>query len=199
MALSRRIAGYLTKSSWIRSMFEAGLEMKAKYGRENVSDLSLGNPYLEPPPEFGEELRRLAENPIPGMHQYMVNAGYPETREAVAEHLSAETGLPFTQKQIVMSVGAAMQDWYVTRPIGVSDGKGGFSFDEPPKINTTLVLNSLYWMTDKADYIAAGPGSNKTMGTVNEETEVVLKAVSLAGFPMVVLIVGAVVMFFRRR
>jgi len=100
---------------------------------------------------------------------------------------------------MVTTVGAAMQDWYVTRPIGVSDGKGGFSFDEPPRINTTLVVNSLYWMTDRADYIAAGPGSNKTMGTIDEDDEVVLKAMSLAGFPLAVLLVGAVVMFFRKR
>lgn len=100
---------------------------------------------------------------------------------------------------VVMSVGASMQDWYVTRPIGVSDGKGGFSFEEPPAINTTLVVNSLYWLTDRGEYIAAGPGSNKTIGMIGEETEVALKVVSLAGFPLGVLIIGAVVMFFRRR
>jgi len=117
---------------------------------------------------------------------------------AATRKADEETGRP-KGRIVVMSVGASMQDWYVTRPIGVSDGKGGFSFDEPPKINTTLVVNSLYWMTDKADYIAAGPGSNKTIGMVDDETEVALKVMSLAGFPLAVLILGAVVMFLRRR
>ena len=37
----------------------------------------------------------------------MPNAGYPETRRAVAETLSGETGLPFSGGDIVMSCGAA--------------------------------------------------------------------------------------------
>jgi aspartate aminotransferase len=41
------------------------------------------------------------------MHRYMPNAGYPETRQAVADSLKAETGLPFTRNDIVMSCGAA--------------------------------------------------------------------------------------------
>ncbi len=80
--------------------------MKARYGEENVFDLSLGNPHLEPPEEFRRVLRELAENPIPGMHRYMVNAGYRETREAVAEHLTAETGLRFDRRHVVMTAGA---------------------------------------------------------------------------------------------
>jgi len=106
MAISRRVAGYLTRASWIRAMFESGIKLKEQYGAENVFDLSLGNPHLEPPPQFQEALLELAQNPIPGMHRYMVNAGYPETREAVAGHLEKETTLPFTRRQIVMTVGA---------------------------------------------------------------------------------------------
>jgi aspartate aminotransferase len=80
--------------------------MKARFGEENVADLSLGNPHLDPPPEFLDALRDLVSHPIPRMHSYMQNAGYRETRAAIAEHLSRQTGLPFTRKQIVMSVGA---------------------------------------------------------------------------------------------
>jgi aspartate aminotransferase len=61
---------------------------------------------MEPPAEFYRELRRLAEHPLPGMHRYMPNAGYAETRAAVAGQLSAETGLGFTAQHIVMTVGA---------------------------------------------------------------------------------------------
>ncbi len=87
-------------------MFERGVELKQQFGAENVFDLSLGNPHLEPPREFQEALLDLAQNPRPGMHQYMVNAGYPETRAAVADKLTRDTGLLFGTKDIVMSVGA---------------------------------------------------------------------------------------------
>jgi aspartate aminotransferase len=88
-------------------MFEAGIALKAQHGEERVFDLSLGNPVVEPPEEFNLELRRLASDPIKGMHRYMPNNGYPATRHAVAQGLQRETGLPFTEDDIVMTCGAA--------------------------------------------------------------------------------------------
>jgi aspartate aminotransferase len=69
-------------------MFEEGASLKQRYGEERVFDLSLGNPAMEPPVEFRRELKRLADKPLPGMHRYMENAGYAETRAAVAGQLS---------------------------------------------------------------------------------------------------------------
>ena len=88
-------------------MFEEGAILKQRYGEENVFDLSLGNPIMEPPTEFHQELRKLAERPLPGMHRYMSNAGYAETRVAVAEQLSLETSIKFTMNDIIMTCGAA--------------------------------------------------------------------------------------------
>jgi len=107
MAISQKLRQQMTEGGWIRKMFEEGIALKKKYGESNVFDLTLGNPIVEPPEEFRRELRKWADNPKPGMHRYMPNAGYPETRDAVAAHLSAETGLPFTQNEIVMTCGAA--------------------------------------------------------------------------------------------
>ena len=94
-------------SSWIRRMFEEGVELKQRYGEENIFDLSLGNPIVEPPAEFFQELKKIAENPTSGMHRYMSNAGYIETRAAVAEQLSLETGIKFTASDVIMTHGAA--------------------------------------------------------------------------------------------
>ena len=80
--------------------------MRERLGAANVFDLSLGNPVEEPPKEFVSELRRLAASPEPGMHRYMSNAGYPQTRSAVAASLAGETGLPFTGDEVVMTCGA---------------------------------------------------------------------------------------------
>ena len=97
----------MQEGGWIRRMFETGIALKAQYGEDKVFDLSLGNPVVEPPAQFQQELRRLAENPIKGMHRYMPNSGYPETRQAVADGLKFETGMPFTRNDIVMTCGAA--------------------------------------------------------------------------------------------
>jgi len=93
--------------SWIRRMFEEGIDMRQRFGAENVYDLSIGSPTLEPPAEFKDELKRLANNPLPGMHRYMPNAGYTETREAVAARLAGDTGVAITGESIIMTCGAA--------------------------------------------------------------------------------------------
>ena len=107
MSVSDRIQRSMEQGSWVRKMFEEGASLKQRYGEENVFDLSLGNPVMEPPAEFHRELKRLAENPLPGMHRYMENAGYPETRAAVATQLTLETGTRFTMNDIIMTCGAA--------------------------------------------------------------------------------------------
>ena len=107
MAVSQKVRRFMAEGGWIRRVFEEGLALKAQIGQENVFDLSLGNPVIEPPPEFKNELLRMASQPMNGMHRYMPNPGYMETRNAVAETLAAETGLPFTGADIVMTCGAA--------------------------------------------------------------------------------------------
>jgi len=106
VSISDRVQKSLVEGSWIRRIWEEGFSLKQQYGEENIFDLSLGNPVMEPPTEFHQELRRLVENPLPGMHRYMPNAGYPETRAAVAAQLSLETGMKFTMNDIVMTCGA---------------------------------------------------------------------------------------------
>jgi len=93
-------------SSWIRRMFEEGARLKAEVGAENVFDFSLGNPVLEPPPEVRAAFRACLDEPDGGHHRYMPNAGYPETRAAVAAWLSSDYGTPFSPDQVLMCVGA---------------------------------------------------------------------------------------------
>lgn len=107
MAIAADIRQAMEDSSWIRRMFELGIALRQERGAENVFDLSLGNPIAEPPPQFFDELRRFAETDAPGAHRYMPNAGYGETRQAVADALSDETGLAYGAEHVVMTVGAA--------------------------------------------------------------------------------------------
>lgn len=107
MAISRKVREQMNNSSWIRRMFEEGIELRNIHGDRNVFDLSLGNPLLEPPPEFRTELARLAAEESLGTHRYMPNGGFPEVRASVAEVLAEESGVPFTGDDILMTVGAA--------------------------------------------------------------------------------------------
>ena len=107
MSISNNVQQRLSQGSWIRKMFEEGALLKKKYGNDNVFDLSIGNPIIEPPPEFQTELKRLANISERGMHRYMENAGYQETRASVASQLSKETGIKFTHDDIIMTSGAA--------------------------------------------------------------------------------------------
>lgn len=107
MAISRKVREQMKNSSWIRKMFEEGIELRSIHGPENVFDLSLGNPLLEPPAEFKAEISRLINEDTPNTHRYMPNAGFPEVRASVAEVLAEESGTPFTGDEILMTVGAA--------------------------------------------------------------------------------------------
>ncbi len=107
MAVSEKIRQFMAEGGWIRRVFEEGMALKAQIGADSVFDLSLGNPVIEPPTEFKNELRRLAGSPEAGMHRYMPNPGYMETRQAVADTLAEETGLPFSGNEITMTCGAA--------------------------------------------------------------------------------------------
>lgn len=106
MAISKKIETFLSSASWIRKMFEEGERLRKLHGPENVYDFTLGNPNVEPPTAFKEALKKLALDPVPGMHRYMSNAGYPETRRAIAEALAGQTSLPFNENNMVMTCGA---------------------------------------------------------------------------------------------
>jgi len=81
--------------------------MKAQYGADNVYDFSIGNPDLEPPAKVKKMLAELAASKTAGLHGYMPNAGYKETRAAMAEKVSGEQGVTLDFSHVVMGVGAA--------------------------------------------------------------------------------------------
>jgi aspartate aminotransferase len=106
MPISAKMAGMMERSSWIRRMFEEGERLAAELGRENVYDFTLGNPTGEPPSQVRDELARLVSEDKAGAHRYMPNAGLPEVRKKIAEHLARESGEPFGPQNVIMTVGA---------------------------------------------------------------------------------------------
>ncbi len=92
----------------IRRMFEAGIELKKKYGAENVFDYSLGNPDIPAPETVKTALQEIAGHADePFAFGYMPNAGLPDARKALAQKISAEQGVTISGDQLVVTVGAA--------------------------------------------------------------------------------------------
>jgi aspartate aminotransferase len=107
MIVAETIRQQIESASWIRKMFEEGIRLKAERGAENIFDFTLGNPTDDPPQEVQAALRKLVEINASGSHSYMPNAGFPNVRRDLAEVLKQDTGLPFTENHIIMTVGCA--------------------------------------------------------------------------------------------
>lgn len=106
MTIAKKIETILSRSSWIRKMFEEGGRLKAQHGAENVFDFSLGNPNISAPECFDKTLAEMACT-CSGEHGYMPNTGYPHVRQAVARHVTEEQGVTVGEADIIMTCGAS--------------------------------------------------------------------------------------------
>jgi len=107
-AISKNMEALLAGGSVLRIMFEEGRKLAKEYGPENVYDFSLGNPSVPAPPEFDEAVKEVVdENDSFSLHSYMSNAGYEDTRKAIADNLNSRFGSSYTFENITMTVGAA--------------------------------------------------------------------------------------------
>ncbi len=106
--ISRKMMNMTKNGSAIRAMFEEGMRMAEKFGKDNVFDFSLGNPNIPAPEKVRDEIIRLARDTDPmELHGYMANAGYPQVRATVAQSLNKRFGTSFSENNIIMTVGAA--------------------------------------------------------------------------------------------
>jgi len=106
--ISKQIRQLLETGSAIRKMWTRGVRLKELHGAENVADMTLGNPVTRPPEALQQALREIAADPPPDLHRYTSNAGHPEVRERIAEHLERRGILPGTGRdQVVVTSGAS--------------------------------------------------------------------------------------------
>jgi aspartate aminotransferase len=106
MPIADKMVKMVEAASMIRKMFEEGIQMKEKYGADNVFDFSLGNPDIPPPAAVKKVLMELINSKTIS-HGYMPNPGYPHVRQAVADYLNKEYNAGLTSDLVVMTVGAA--------------------------------------------------------------------------------------------
>ena len=106
--ISEKVISLVNNGSAIRAMFEEGANMAREFGKENVYDYSLGNPSVPAPKEVNESIiKEVQDENSVVLHGYMNNAGYPDVRKAIADHLNKKFDTNFTEKNILMTVGAA--------------------------------------------------------------------------------------------
>lgn len=102
------IRSQMQEASWIRRMFDAGLELKQRVGAENVFDFSLGNPDVPPPAAAGPALRALAERAVTPLGLgYCPNAGLPSVRATLARKVSEEQQVALEGRHVLLTCGAA--------------------------------------------------------------------------------------------
>jgi len=106
--ISAELQRMLSAASDIRRLWDLGHELKRVHGADNVADLTLGNPILEPPEELRRALVELVADPPAGLHRYTPSAGVPEVRERIAEHLDRRGLLPGARAEhVLVTSGAA--------------------------------------------------------------------------------------------
>ena len=95
-------------SSWIRKMFEKGIELKKKHGVNAVCDFSLGNPDVPPPAAAKAALEAIAAEAVKPLGLgYCPNAGIPAVREAMAGYITKQQTVAVEGRHVVLTVGAA--------------------------------------------------------------------------------------------
>jgi aspartate aminotransferase len=103
-----QIRQQMENASWIRRMFDAGAELKARVGADQVFDFSLGNPDLPPPGGVTAALTAIAKAAAEPMGLgYCPNAGLPSVRAALAKKLAAEQRAPVEARHVLLTCGAA--------------------------------------------------------------------------------------------
>ncbi|MCI1666026.1 MAG: pyridoxal phosphate-dependent aminotransferase [Atopobiaceae bacterium] len=92
--------------SAIREQFERATKLKES-GAENIYDFSIGNPYVDAPPEVNESIVHALELPSVDLHGYTANRGLTYVREAIATDLRQRFGGNYSADDLVLTAGAS--------------------------------------------------------------------------------------------
>jgi len=106
-----------------------------------------------------------------------------------------------TQKSkiVVAGNGLCYSDGYLAQRVMRFEGEGArVVTDPPPTENADLLMNMLYWLSDRPELIASGPAPVPVIGTIDVASRRSLWMVTV-GWAFIVLIAGGVVMHVRRK
>lgn len=101
-------------------------------------------------------------------------------------------------KIIVDGAGLGVVDEYMGERVPRIGKEERISFDPPPRENGDLFVNCAYWLADKPDFIAAGPVTAPPIDAISSGGKRFLQ-VAVVGWAVLVLMIGGVMMFVRRK
>ena len=107
MTISELVKKGLEKDSILQQIRNENLYPDNNGTRNHIFDLTVDYPVIEAPEVFQDELQAIINSTRSGLHRYMENAGYVDTRTAIATRLNRETGLKFTYGHVIMTSGAS--------------------------------------------------------------------------------------------
>jgi hypothetical protein len=99
---------------------------------------------------------------------------------------------------VVSGNAESMTDFYLNQPIPRIDAKGRISFDPPPIADADLVVNTVYWLAGQEQLIGAGPVVTPVIEPMPPGTKQ-RQSLLVIGWAALALVLGAVVMFVRRK
>jgi len=147
--------------------------------------------------ELGVEFQQSEENtvrPNPDKGDVL-----PPFTIAVAAARSGDEEAQLPPSRItVLPVAASLLDGYLDREILVRAEDGGTKLTDPPRGNADLVVNSVYWLTGREQYIASGPVRVKPVEMIEPGTMKLLWGLCVVALPLAVLAIGGIVMLLRR-
>ena len=89
-------------------------------------------------------------------------------------------------------------DGYLNQPIPRRGPKQRVSFDPPPRANADLVVNFAYWVCGREELIGGGPLLTPVLEPLDPGVKTTL-SLAVTGWAFLALVLGAIVMFVRRK
>ena len=105
--LNQELVGLGKKRSAIRELFEYGNRRAAIVGKENVFDLSIGNPNVPAPDSVRDSIQDISNMDPVAVHGYTSAQGSEAVRQAMADDLNHRFGTDYGSHNFYMTCGAA--------------------------------------------------------------------------------------------
>ena len=143
------------RRSCIRELFEYGLRQAAVVGKENVMDISIGNPSIPTPAAVTEAFDALVRSKDTiSVHGYTPAAGDYAARKAVADDLARRAGAEIRPENIYFTCGAAPALISVIRALAVPQAEVLVIAPYFPEYRPYVEMNGCRFVTVPADTAA---------------------------------------------
>jgi hypothetical protein len=100
---------------------------------------------------------------------------------------------------VVLGMGASFVDNYIQSPVFALREKNVIATEDPPRADLDVIVNSVYWLCGREDYIASGPVQVQPIRNIPGPTRRVLWTLCVVGLPAALVGIGGLVLLLRRR